>query len=174
MPLNSTIRSASGSGSQHIGSVSGSITAHSGSGDLDIAQSGGTVVARTGSGSITIERAAGSVEAQAGSGDIRVDSVGGAIRARTGSGSVEMTQVARGDADVHRIGFSQIEPAGECRVRSDGADRFWLDSRSTAHERARSVATQTGRIGARRRHQSEHPDRIRIDHDPLGKQHDSP
>ena len=101
VPFNSTIRSASGSGSHHIGSVNGSITAHSGSGDLDIAQSGGTVVARTGSGTITIERAAGRVEAQAGSGDIRAGSVGGAIRARTGSGSVEMTQVARADADVH-------------------------------------------------------------------------
>jgi hypothetical protein len=58
VPANAEIRSVTGSGSQSIGSVRGSVTAQSGSGSINIAEAGGDVRARTGSGSIRIERAA--------------------------------------------------------------------------------------------------------------------
>ena len=108
VPANADIRSMSGSGSQGIGSVRGSVSAQSGSGNINIAEAGGAVHARTGSGDIRIERAGGPVDASTGSGSIHAGSVGGAIKAQTGSGSVEMTQVKNADADV-RTGSGDVQ-----------------------------------------------------------------
>jgi putative adhesin len=118
VPANADIRSVSGSGSQAIGSVRGSVTAQSGSGTINIAEAGGDVRARTGSGDIRIERAGGLVDASTGSGSIHAGSIGGAIRAHTGSGDVEMTQVASADADVR---------TGSGDVRLDLADNAGFD-----------------------------------------------
>jgi putative adhesin len=118
VPANAEIRSSSGSGNQQIGSVRGSVTAHSGSGNIAIGEATGDVRARTGSGDIDIERAGGLVDATAGSGSIHARAVAGAIRAQTGSGDVEMTQIARGDADVR---------TGSGDVRLDLADNAGFD-----------------------------------------------
>ena len=82
VPANAQINSRTGSGSQTIGSVDGSVRA------------------QTGSGSIRIERTGGSLHAQTGSGNIEVDSVAGEVRAQTGSGRVDVRQTARGDVSV--------------------------------------------------------------------------
>jgi hypothetical protein len=100
VPANAQIQSRTGSGSQMIGSVRGSVNAQTGSGRIQIAETGGEVRAQTGSGDIDIDRAGGRLDAQAGSGHIHARAVAGAIRAQTGSGDVEMTQTAQGDADV--------------------------------------------------------------------------
>lgn len=118
VPANAEIRSVSGSGSQSIGSVRGSVTAQSGSGSINIAEAGGDVRARTGSGSIRIERAGGLVDASTGSGSIHAGSIGGAIKAQTGSGGVDMTQVGSADVDVR---------TGSGSVRLDLADNAGFD-----------------------------------------------
>ena len=107
VPANSQIHSQTGSGSQNIGSVRGSVTAQAGSGSIQIGETGGDVHVQAGSGSITVERAAGSLDAQAGSGSIRVRSVGGSVRAQAGSGAIEMTQTAKADADL-RTGSGSV------------------------------------------------------------------
>jgi DUF4097 and DUF4098 domain-containing protein YvlB len=89
VPANAEIRSSSGSGNISIGDATGDVRARTGSGDIDI------------------ERAGSLVDAATGSGNIHARAVAGAIRAQTGSGDVEMTQIARGDADV-RTGSGDV------------------------------------------------------------------
>lgn len=107
VPADADIRSTTGSGSQVIGSVRGSVTAEAGSGTIEIAETGGDVRARTGSGSINIERSGGALDAVAGSGSIHVRAVNGAIRAQTGSGEIDMVQTAPADADL-RTGSGSV------------------------------------------------------------------
>ena len=111
VPVETSVRAHSGSGSLAIGSVRGSVEARTGSGGIDIAQIDGNVEASTGSGHIDIERTAGSVNAHAGSGSIRAGAAGGAVQARTGSGQINVTQTGEAEADLW-TGSGSIAIAG--------------------------------------------------------------
>ena len=82
VPPDVSLKSNTGSGSQHIGGITGDVQAHSGS------------------GGITAESVGGSFRATTGSGSIRAPAVRGAIYAKSGSGGIEVTQVGSGDVEV--------------------------------------------------------------------------
>jgi Putative adhesin len=110
VPATSMLRSKSGSGSQRIEGVTGSVEATSGSGSIVVRRSGGRVRASTGSGGITADAIGGEFDASAGSGSIAGTGIGGAIRAHTSSGGIEVTQTAAGDVDAS-------SSSGSVRVR---------------------------------------------------------
>ncbi len=111
VPVDTSVRSHSGSGGQSIGSVRGSVEARTGSGGINIAQIQGSVEASTGSGHIELERTDGSFTAHTGSGSIRAGATGGAVQARTGSGQIDVTQTGEADADLW-TGSGSIAVAG--------------------------------------------------------------
>jgi DUF4097 and DUF4098 domain-containing protein YvlB len=93
VPVETQIRSHTGSGSQDLIGISGPVEASTGSGDLTFRDIGGAVEARTGSGSI------------------RADGIGGAFKAKTGSGSVRLVQNGPGDV-IARSGSGSIDLKG--------------------------------------------------------------
>jgi DUF4097 and DUF4098 domain-containing protein YvlB len=141
VPVAADVDARTGSGDQFIGNVRGMVTARTGSGNIDLAEAGGEVHAHTGSGGITVAKAGGPIEAQTGSGNILVKSVSGAISARTGSGSVDMTQTARGDAEV-RTGSGSVrltlpsDAAFDLSART-GSGSISVNQRMTMREMSR-------------------------------------
>ena len=101
VPANTQIRSTTGSGSQTIDGISGSLEASTGSGNIRASNIGSSVQAATGSGQITLEIVKEGVRATTGSGAIRASGVGGSVRASTGSGNVTIEQTGNGDARVN-------------------------------------------------------------------------
>jgi DUF4097 and DUF4098 domain-containing protein YvlB len=99
-PVETRLRSSSGSGEQDVRGVRGPVEASSGSGHLRLTNIGDMVRASTGSGHISVEGVKGSVRASTGSGEILATGVAGGLHASTGSGSVTLRQTAPGDVDV--------------------------------------------------------------------------
>src|SRR5438445_9336706 len=85
VPDTTQLRASSGSGSQTISGISGTLEANTGSGSLKLSNIGSGVRAHTGSGSIEIDGAKGSVYARTGSGSIHATDVGGGFERQTGS-----------------------------------------------------------------------------------------
>ncbi len=100
LPAASVLRSKTGSGSQHIEGVEGSVDASSGSGSIVVRRSGARVRTSTGSGGITADGIGGEFDASTGSGSIMGTGIGGAMRLHTSSGGIEVTQTAAGDVDA--------------------------------------------------------------------------
>jgi len=100
VPASSSLRAKTGSGSQLIDGVEGSVDASSGSGSLTLRDIGGRSRASTGSGSITADTVDGAFQASSGSGSIRATRVAGAITAKTSSGSIDVEQTRAGDVTV--------------------------------------------------------------------------
>ena len=105
------------------------IKSHSGSGTLSISGVTGPVVARTGSGSVKLTDVGGKVSAQSGSGSIVAKGVSGAFEAHTGSGSIRLTQIAPGDVvvssgsgscELHGVVGALDAHAGSGRITVDG------------------------------------------------------
>ncbi len=99
-PVETRLRSGTGSGSQTIEGIRGPLDVSTGSGRIKVANLGGEVRASTGSGTIELDSAKGEVHASTGSGSIRAAGVAGGFRASTGSGNVSLEQSAPGDVDV--------------------------------------------------------------------------
>jgi DUF4097 and DUF4098 domain-containing protein YvlB len=99
-PVETRLRSNSGSGEQNVSSLRGPVEASSGSGNLRLTNIGDMIRASTGSGHITVEGVKGKVRASTGSGEILATGVAGGLRASTGSGSVTLRQTAPGDVEV--------------------------------------------------------------------------
>ncbi len=110
VPAASSVRSKTGSGSQHLEGIDGSIEASSGSGSLTLKEVGGRSKASSGSGSITADTLGGAFHASAGSGSIRATGVSGPIIAKTSSGSIDLEQTGAGDVEV-------ASSSGSVRVR---------------------------------------------------------
>jgi len=100
IPAASTVRSKTGSGSQHIEGVDGGLEASSGSGSLTLKDVASKVRASTGSGSIDADTVRGAFHATSGSGSIRATGIGGPVIAKTSSGSIDVEQTAAGDVEV--------------------------------------------------------------------------
>ena len=114
VPVDTKVKSHTGSGSQEISGVSGPLEAGTGSGRLKLNDIGGAVSARTGSGSIT------------------ADGIAGAFEAHTGSGSVRLTQAAPGDvivttgsggSELHGVVGALRVSAGSGRIVVDGQQK---------------------------------------------------
>ena len=99
VPVRTTVKANTGSGSVEVGDLAGSVDAHSGSGEITVGRVGGLVVARTGSGSIEVSGGTG-LEAHAGSGSIRATDIAGPLKASSGSGSVHVAQSGKGEVEV--------------------------------------------------------------------------
>jgi hypothetical protein len=99
-PVETRLRSGTGSGDQNIKGIKGPLDTSSGSGTLKISAIGDTVKASTGSGEVELEGVKGNVRASTGSGNIHATGVAGGLRASTGSGDVTLQQTAPGDVEV--------------------------------------------------------------------------
>jgi len=140
-PVETRLRSSSGSGEQNLSGVRGPVEASSGSGSLRLASIGDMVRASTGSGHISVEGVKGSVHASTGSGEIRATGVAGGLRASTGSGNVTLRQIAPGDVEVSTgSGTLELEgvhgavhantASGNILVEGQGQDSWRLSTAS--------------------------------------------
>jgi hypothetical protein len=100
VPVETRLRSNSGSGEQNVSGLHGPVEASSGSGNLRLTSIGDMVRATTGSGHISVEGAKGAVRATTGSGEILATSVAGGLHASTGSGNITLRQTAPGDVEA--------------------------------------------------------------------------
>jgi Toastrack DUF4097 len=100
VPPRSSLKSKTGSGSQDLSGLDGSVEAGTGSGSLTISRVGADLRASTGSGSIQASSVGGLFHATTGSGSISATDVKGAITAKTGSGQIEVTQTGSGNVEV--------------------------------------------------------------------------
>jgi hypothetical protein len=73
----------------------------SGSGDQTIEGTRGNAELQTGSGDIRLTNLNGEIRVQTGSGDVRARQVSGTVRGGTGSGDVEIEETGPGDIDLH-------------------------------------------------------------------------
>lgn len=136
VPAETSLRSKTGSGSQDIMGLSGTVDASTGSGSVTLAHIGATARVSTGSGRVRLNNVKGRVEASTGSGSIEGYGIAGAFRGSTGSGSIRLQQTAAGDVEVStgsgsvtldgvkggvraRTGSGGVEIAGEPTGRWD-------------------------------------------------------
>jgi DUF4097 and DUF4098 domain-containing protein YvlB len=97
VPVDTTIRTHSGSGDQIIEGTHGNVDVQTGSGDVKLAHLTGEVRLQTGSGDVRAREIAGAVKGGAGSGDIEVEETGsGDIDLHTGSGNIEVRGIQGG------------------------------------------------------------------------------
>jgi putative adhesin len=129
VPASTRLRTSSGSGSQTISGISGTLEANTGSGSLRLSDIGSGVRAHTGSGSIEIDGAKGSVYARTGSGSIRAISVAGGFDGETGSGHLTLEQTAPGSVraetgsgglELHNVHGSLQAQAGSGSIKAEG------------------------------------------------------
>jgi len=110
VPIDTTIRSHSGSGDQTIEGTHGNVDLQSGSGDVKLSRLTGEIRLQTGSGDVRAREIAGPVRGGAGSGDIEVEETGaGDIDLHTGSGNI----TARGIQGAFRAEAGSGDITGE-------------------------------------------------------------
>jgi DUF4097 and DUF4098 domain-containing protein YvlB len=90
VPVDTIIRTRSGSGDQTIEGTRGNVDLQSGSGNLKLSQLTGEIRLQTGSGDVRAREIAGSLRGSAGSGEIEVEEIGsGDVVLHTGSGNIK-------------------------------------------------------------------------------------
>ena len=111
VPADTSLRSKTGSGSQNVMGLNGTVDASTGSGSVTLAHIGATARISTGSGTVRINNVKGRVDASTGSGSIEGSGIAGAFRGSTGSGSIRLQQTAPGDVEVS-TGSGSVELDG--------------------------------------------------------------
>jgi|SRR5271157_1093177 len=91
--------------------VDTTVRTHSGSGDQIIEGTHGNVDVQTGSGDVKLAHLTGNVRLQTGSGDVRAREIAGAVKGGAGSGDIEVQETGSGDIDLH-TGSGNIEVRG--------------------------------------------------------------
>ena len=81
--------------------VETTVRTKSGSGNLTVEGTKGNVDVQTGSGDVRLSNLQGEVRLQTGSGDVRARDIAGSVRGGTGSGDVEIEESGAGDIDLH-------------------------------------------------------------------------
>jgi hypothetical protein len=81
--------------------VDTTVRSHSGSGNQTIEGTHGKADVETGSGDVKLSRITGEIRLQTGSGNVRALEVAGALRGGTGSGDVQVQEIGSGDVDLH-------------------------------------------------------------------------
>lgn len=99
------------------------VESHTGSGSQMVSGLAGSVMAETGSGSIELSNIDGDVRAGTGSGGIRADGIAGAFTGHAGSGSITLEQTESGAIDV-------TTGSGSVRIRLPQDAPFELDART--------------------------------------------
>jgi hypothetical protein len=125
VPLDTHVRTHSGSGDQTVEGLHTDLDLESGSGDMRLRDIDGDIHVHTGSGNVEARDISGPLNAEAGSGDIRVEAKGkGDVRVHTGSGNIELHEVhgtlhaEAGSGDVSIDG----EQTGAWEVRTGSGD----------------------------------------------------
>ncbi len=136
VPTSTELHANSGSGSQEISGISGSLDASTGSGSLRISSIGSSVRAHSGSGGIDIDGAGGSVWVRTGSGSIQARGVAGGFDGETGSGHLTLEQTSPGSVraqtgsgglDLRGVHGSLQAQAGSGSIKVDGeATGGWM------------------------------------------------
>lgn len=111
VPVETRLRSSSGSGDQTIAGLRGPVKASTGSGDIKMSNIGAEVEADTGSGDIELNSIKGNVSADTSSGSIRASGIAGGLSADTGSGNVTLQQSAPGTVKID-TGSGSVEVRG--------------------------------------------------------------
>ena len=99
VPMNTRVRSRTGSGSVTVESIQGPVEARTGSGSVRLGRIGGAAEAETGSGSIEVMGATRGLMARTGSGSVEARDVAGSVQAHTGSGRIRIAYAGAGDGD---------------------------------------------------------------------------
>lgn len=81
--------------------VDTTIRSHSGSGDQTIEGTHGNVDLQSGSGDVRLTRLTGEIHLQTGSGNVRAREISGPVRGGAGSGDMELEETGSGDVDLH-------------------------------------------------------------------------
>jgi DUF4097 and DUF4098 domain-containing protein YvlB len=81
--------------------VDTTVRSQSGSGDQTIEGTHGNADVQTGSGDVKLSRITGSIHVQTGSGNVRALAMAGPVRGGAGSGDIEVQEIASGDIDMH-------------------------------------------------------------------------
>lgn len=130
VPPQTELRSHTGSGSQRVEGLRGSVELQSGSGAIKASDIGNALRAETGSGDIDIEGVQGNVRAKAGSGTIHANNVAGELDAQTGSGhiSAQLTapgsvraETGSGGMDLRGVKGSVKATAGSGTIEVEGS-----------------------------------------------------
>jgi DUF4097 and DUF4098 domain-containing protein YvlB len=132
VPEDTSVSSATGSGSQDIENVKGPVNVKSGSGSVTVSNIGAQTEAVTGSGSISLRTVNGPARVQTGSGSVRADGIAGAFRVRTGSGGIEAHLTAAGDVEAETgSGHITIENVTGGLTAHAGSGSIRIDGRPT-------------------------------------------
>ena len=124
VPIETRLRSQTGSGSQSVEGIQGPVKAGTGSGSMKVENIGDEVRAETGSGDVQVDSVKGATHASTGTGSIRASGIGSSFVASTGSGSIKLEQTGPGDGKVE-TGSGSVElqnVRGALRVRTGSGD----------------------------------------------------
>jgi len=91
--------------------VETTVRSHSGSGNQTIEGTHGNAEVTTGSGDVKLLQLTGQIHLQTGSGNVRALEIAGPVRGGTGSGDVEVREIASGDIDL-RTGSGNVTVRG--------------------------------------------------------------
>ena len=91
--------------------VDTTVRSHSGSGDQEIEGTHGNAEIQTGSGDVKLRGVVGEIRLQTGSGNVRAHDVSGSVKGGAGSGDIEIEESAGGDVDLH-TGSGNIDVRG--------------------------------------------------------------
>jgi hypothetical protein len=121
VPVDTTVRSRSGSGDQVIEGTHGNVDVQTGSGDVKLSSLTGEVRLQTGSGNVRAHEISGPVRGGAGSGDIEVQETGpGDVDLHTGSGNITVRGIQggfRGEAGSGNI-IAEGTQSGPWEIRT--------------------------------------------------------
>ena len=149
VPVETELRSATGSGRLTLSNIGDEVRATTGSGRIQLDSIQGSVRATTGSGGIRATGVAGAFDATAGSGSIRLEQTGpGDVEVTTGSGTIELNGVrgalraSTGSGGIRADG----QPTGDWKLRAgSGGITVRLPSEAAfdlyAHTNSGSIST---------------------------------
>lgn len=127
-----------GSGDAELEEIGGPLEANTGSGDVDVRMVGGAARFKTGSGEISVGTAGAETSVSSGSGDVVVKHAVGAVNAKTGSGDVRVEvadgdvalATGSGDLAIGRVSRGNVESkgaSGDIRVGIPAGTPVWTD-----------------------------------------------
>jgi Putative adhesin len=99
-PHDTRLHSTTGSGSQQISDIGGTVRVSTGSGNLRLENIGGEVRANSGSGAIEVRNVKAYTYTDTGSGTIQAIGIAGGFFGRTGSGDIRFEQTAPGSVQA--------------------------------------------------------------------------